>query len=229
MIQLVVFAKRSYDKFVRDYRFSCMAYNWRKKNRHNKTFAARYFPIDRVTVGKHTYGMLDIRSFCNEAGEKLQIGNYVSIADNVIFILGGEHQIKTFTTFPLAAYFTRINNNKDSGSKGPIVIEDEVWIGAGALILSGVTIGKGSVVGAGAVVTKNVPPYSVTAGNPAKVIKYRFTEDTLSRIKEIKLLNISENAIQVNFELLYEEIENNNWAIEKIRNLCSLKNNELQK
>jgi len=83
MIGIIVHTKRKYDKLVNDNKFSCMAYAWRKKNRHKKTFAARCFPIDVVTVGKHTYGMLDVRSFCTEAGEKLQIGNYVSIADAV--------------------------------------------------------------------------------------------------------------------------------------------------
>jgi virginiamycin A acetyltransferase len=219
MIGIIVHTKRKYDKLVNDNKFSCMAYAWRKKNRHNKTFAARCFPIDVVTVGKHTYGMLDVRSFCTEAGEKLQIGNYVSIADDVIFILGGQHQIKTLTTFPLRAYYTRIDNDMDSMSKGPIIIEDEVWIGTGALILSGVKIGRGAIVGAGAVVNKEIPPYAIAAGNPAKVIKFRFSEMTRSKIKDLKLTEIPNDTIQNNFDLFYEDIENNDSAIELIQKL----------
>ena len=154
VIELVVFMKRKLDKLISEFKFSSMAYKSRKRNRHNRTFAARNFQIDRVTVGRHSYGMLDVRTFCDEAGEKLEIGNYVSIAENVVFILGGQHQIKTITTFPLKAYFTRVDNIMDSMSKGPIIVEDEVWIGTCALILSGVKIGKGSIIGAGAVVPR---------------------------------------------------------------------------
>jgi virginiamycin A acetyltransferase len=223
MIELLVHIKRKYDKLIKDYKFSCMAYAWRKKNRHNKTFAARFFPIDRVTVGKHSYGMLDIRTFCNDAGEKLEIGNYVSIADDVVFILGGQHQTKALSTFPLRSYFTRIDNNRDSMSKGPIIVEDEVWIGVGALILSGVKIGKGAIIGARAVVTKDIPPYSIAAGNPAKIIKYRFSENTIKKILEIKLSDIPEETIKNNFVLLYEQIENNDSIIGQITTLSSLK------
>lgn len=192
-----------------------------KKNRHNRTFAARFFPVNRVTVGNHSYGMIDVRTFCDDAGEKLQIGNFVSIANDVVFILGGQHQSKTFSTFPLRAYFTRIDNNLDSMSKGPIIIEDEVWIGASALILSGVNIGKGAIVAAGAVISKDIPPYAVVAGNPAKIIKYRFSEEIICQIKDIRLSEIDDDTIQNNFELLYEKIENNDSKIELIRKLCS--------
>lgn len=222
MIGLVVYLKRKYDKLMQEYRFSCMSYAWRKKNRHNRTFAARFFPVDRVKVGLNSYGMLDVRAFCAESGEKLEIGNYVSIADGVIFILGGQHQTETFSTFPLRAYFTRIDNQIDSMSKGPIMVEDEVWIGTGAIIVSGVRIGKGAIVGAGAVVTKDIPPYSMAAGNPVKIVKYRFSEDTINKILEIKLSDIPEETIKRSFELLYEQIENNDKVIDQLKALSSL-------
>lgn len=67
----------------------------------------------------------------------------------------------------------------------PIIIEDDVWIGANAIILSGVTIGEGAIIGAGSVVTKNVEPYTIFAGNPAKKIKMRFTEDELLNHRQL--------------------------------------------
>jgi virginiamycin A acetyltransferase len=221
MIGLMVHLKRKVDKLLKDYQLSRIAYNWRRNNRHNKTFAARIFPIERVKVGKHSYGMLDVRTFSNDAGEALAIGNYVSIADNVVFVLGGQHQTNCLTTFPLKAYFTGIDNNLDSMSKGPIIIEDEVWIGMGAIILSGVNIGRGAIIGAGSVVTKNIPPYSIAAGSPARVVKYRFSTDTIKKLQDINLADIPEQSIQKNFELFYERIENNDKVIEQIAALKS--------
>lgn len=72
-------------------------------------------------------------------------------------------------------------------TKGPIVLEDDVWIGYGATVLSGVTLGKGSVVGAGALVCGDVPSYAIVAGIPAKVIRYRFDDETRARLAAIDL------------------------------------------
>jgi len=70
---------------------------------------------------------------------------------------------------------------KELGSDGRVVIEDDTWIGANTLILKNVRIGEGSIIGAGSVVTKDIPPYSIAVGNPAKVIKQRFTNEELVR------------------------------------------------
>ena len=75
--------------------------------------------------------------------------------------------------------------SKKNGDDMPIIIEDDVWIGANAIILSGVTIGEGAIIGAGSVVTKNVEPYTIFAGNPAKKIKMRFTEDELLNHRQL--------------------------------------------
>ena len=216
---VLVFLKRKFDKLIIDVKFSNMAYQWRERNRHNRTFAARFFPLDRVIVGKNTYGMLDVRSFCDNAGEMLRIGSYVSIAEGVVFILGGQHQTNTFTTFPLKAYFSRKDNNQDSSSKGPIEIEDEVWIGTNSIILSGVKIGKGSIVGAGAVVTKDIPPYTVAAGNPAKVIRYRFSSDLIAELMVLNLSDISDKNIKENINVLYERIDDEGKVLHFIKSL----------
>ena len=77
----------------------------------------------------------------------------------------------------------RDNLKSDYISKGNVIIEEDVWIGSNAVILSGVRIGRGGVVAAGSIVTKNVPRYSIVAGNPAKVIKYRFDEETIRKLE----------------------------------------------
>lgn len=146
---------------------------WRHRNRHNlTTLKGDYFPLDNVVVGNMTYG--SIHAICFDASkESLKIGNYCSIADEVVFLLGGGHRLDTLSTYPFRSKFF---SEVQASTKGPIVVEDDVWIGYGATILSGVTLGKGCVVGARALVCSDVPPYSVVVGVPAKIIKFRFDE-----------------------------------------------------
>ena len=117
----------------------------------------------------------------------LHIGAYCSITYNVQILLGGEHRTDWVTTSPLRV-LSRLPGADQDGhprSKGDVVIGNDVWLGLGSIILSGVTVGDGAVVGAGSVVTKDVPSFAIVAGNPARVIRYRFTpeiREALSRI-----------------------------------------------
>lgn len=190
---------------LRNMELSTFQRNWRKRNKHNQTFASSIFPTNIVTVGSRSYGMLNIYSYYPE-NEKLTIGNYVSIAPDVKFILGGNHQIQTLTSFPLKSFFTGKHAEQDSCSHGSIVVEDEVWIGINAIILSGVTLGKGAIVAAGAVVAKDVPPYAIVGGNPAKVIKYRFTKEVIEKLMPINLMEIPDRVLKESLPLLYEKI-----------------------
>lgn len=170
-------------------------YLWRKKNNHNYTrlgeitnqSSLNFILSDKVKVGKNTYGTINIGYSGNEK-ESLNIGNDVSIAADVKFLLGGEHNYHCITTYPFAVKKFKVKS--DSLSKGPIVIEDEVWIGERAFIMSGVKIGKGAIIAAGSIVTKDVPPYAIVGGNPASLIKYRFDEDIIEKIKDIDLYKI---------------------------------------
>ena len=104
----------------------------------------------------------------------VKIGNHFMSGPNVTFITGN-HRIDI-----VGKYMTEIiNKDKLPENDVEIVVEDDVWIGAGSIILKGVRIGHGSVVAAGSIVTKDVPPYAIVGGNPAKVIKYRFTENEI--------------------------------------------------
>jgi acetyltransferase-like isoleucine patch superfamily enzyme len=178
---------------------------WRKRNSHNTTVAGNIFPIEIVSVGKMSYGLLNILN-SSSSNERLQIGNFVSIAPNVLFVLGGNHQINTITNFPL--YSVLVSPNPvDAGSKGPIIIEDEVWIGTRAVILSGVTIAKGAIVAAGSVVTKNVPPYAICGGNPACVIKYRFSAEIINMLMSFHLSDVSNERLCDHMDDIYKKIE----------------------
>jgi acetyltransferase-like isoleucine patch superfamily enzyme len=182
---------------------------WRMKNNHNFTTLSKSVKDSNIiSVGKYSYGELCTESYGNK-NEKLEIGSFVSIAKNVIFILGGNHQIHSFTTFPLKSIFVENNPEFDAQTKGKICVEDEVWIGNNVLVLSGVTIGQGAIIAAGSVVTKDVKPYSIVGGNPAKFIKWRISEPLIEKRKKIVLSDIGINRIKDNQNLFYEELNEN--------------------
>ncbi|OIV43603.1 hypothetical protein BKM63_03080 [Flavobacterium johnsoniae] len=180
---------------------------WRLNNKHNSTTISLNVKNSKIiTVGKHSYGEIITESFENKS-EQLSIGNFVSIASNVVFILGGNHKINTFTTYPLKAHFLEDFSEDDAGTKGPIKVEDEVWIGNNVLVLSGVTLGKGSIIAAGSVVTKDVMPFSIVGGNPAKFIKWRISENLIQERVAIDLEKIGLEAILKNVELFYTPLD----------------------
>ncbi|TGD57137.1 CatB-related O-acetyltransferase [Flavobacterium humi] len=178
---------------------------WKRLNQHNYTVPCAIFPMEKVRVGKMSYGPLDIKSFGN-AQESLTIGDYVSISSNVVFILGGNHQIGTFSNYPLHSKLIGLSPEKDAGVKGPIVVENEVWIGTGAIILSGVTLGKGSIIAAGAVVSKDVPPYAIVGGNPAKIIRYRFEESLIAQLKDLSVSDFDHDTLKANMDEFYRPL-----------------------
>lgn len=156
-------------------------FTWKRANRHNRTSPVNVFDHSKVSVGKGTYGGIEAFFFGTE-GERIEIGNYVSIGPHVTFLAGGEHRLDGVSTYPFLAYGA---GEVEAVSKGPIVVKDDVWIGLGAKILSGVTIGQGAVIAAGAVVTKDVPPYAIVGGVPAKLIRWRFPEPVRAKLATI--------------------------------------------
>lgn len=179
---------------------------WRYNNAHNDTRLISDIDQDRVHVGLHTYGDLNIYTFSSK--QDLFIGNFCSIADDVVFLLAGNHTSDTISTFPFKKRI--LNNEAESLSKGNIIVEDDVWIGKRAIILSGVHIGQGSIIAAGAVVTKDIPPYSIVAGVPAKVIKKRFSNDVIEKVNHVNWEYCNDDFLKSNEHLLYERIDSSN-------------------
>lgn len=188
---------------------------WRKKNKHNFTRIGSNFSTSKVSVGVATYGTLNVITF-NSEDEFLELGSYCSIADNVTFLLSGEHSYKKISTYPFKNKI--LKNGEECISKGKIKVEDDVWIGYGATILSGVTIGQGAIIGAGTVVAKDVPPYAIYANG--KILKYRFDEKIIEKLKDIDYSKLNNKKISDKLSILYEDIteENIEDIIKQINN-----------
>lgn len=180
---------------------------WRSLNHHNETVSKNKFPISQVKVGKCTYGVLNILKH-TDSNEILYIGNFCSIAPNVQFILGSDHQYSCMSTFPFKVKI--FNQEYEATSKGDIRVYDDVWIGFGTIILSGIKINQGSIIAAGSVVTKDVPPYAIVGGNPAKIIKYRFDKNIIEKLLRIDFSKLDKNLITKNVNNLYRKIDDSN-------------------
>lgn len=134
------------------------------------------------------------------------IGRYCSIGQSVSFCAGYDHDYRRVTTSPLWIHGLGVND--DGGRMRPrrnhILIGNDVWIGDGARIMGGVQVGNGAVIGAGAVVAKDVPPYAIVAGNPARVVKYRFSEEIIAKLQRIKFWRWPYEKFQENLPLMYD-------------------------
>jgi acetyltransferase-like isoleucine patch superfamily enzyme len=163
----------------------------------NKDFA------DKYSVGRYTYGLPEVFDFKDNNCGNLKIGSFCSISSNVKIFLSGNHRTDWVTTYPFNVVFPKFESfTGHPQSKGDVVIGNDVWIGMGSLILSGVKIGDGAVVGAGSIVTKDVPPYTIVAGNPAKIINLRFSQEEIQSLLRIQWWDRDILWIEENMHLL---------------------------
>jgi chloramphenicol O-acetyltransferase type B len=161
----------------------------------------------RVRVGRHTYGVHAQTVFMARDEDRLSVGNFCSVAEGVRFIYGN-HPVNTVTTFPLRTILVENwQRNVDAISRGPIIVGNDVWIASESLILSGVTIGDGAVIGAGSVVTRDVAPYSLTAGAPARHLRFRHTEAQVARLLRIRWWDWPDEKVLAHLDELYGDVE----------------------
>ena len=186
-------------------RFSLILFRkrWRNTNRFNTTIPLNIFDINSVFIGKHTYGGIAVLNYNNYY--KLTIGNYCSIATDVMFILDADHYTKHISSFPFKVKM--LGEQFEGVSKGDIIVDDDVWIGYGATIMSGVHISQGAVIAAGAVVTKDVPPYAIVGGVPAKVIKYRFEPEMIEKLLKVDYSKLTKEMIEDHIDDLYVDLK----------------------
>ena len=151
-------------------------------------------------------------------GDKLIIEKFCAIARDVKFIMNGaNHKIDSFTTYPFSIFRNGwekvIPKSEELPYKGDTIIGNDVWIGYDSLIMPGIKIGDGSVIASRSVITKNIEPYSIVGGNPAKLIRMRFDDKVIEQLKKIKWWNWPINKITSNLEIL---TSNNYEAILKL-------------
>lgn len=150
-------------------------------------------------VGKHTYGHHNIEIYYWGEGTWLDIGSFCSISGHITVYLGGNHRIDWATTYPFGHInqniFNNFNGKGHPQTKGDVKIGNDVWIGTSVTIMSGVTIGDGAVLANNSVITKDVEPYSIVGGNPFKLIKKRFDEETINQLLELKWWELDDSYI----------------------------------
>ena len=159
-------------------------------------------------IGRGT-GAVGADALFNCETSSILIGRFCSLANKIYFIMGANHPYKNVTTFPFYLDFvveSVFGNVKLLPFKVPnhyqVILGHDVWLGYGVKILSGVKIGNGAVVGAGAVVAKDIPPYAIAVGNPARVIKYRFDGETIKKLLAVKWWNWDLKKIADNVPLM---------------------------
>lgn len=140
-----------------------------------------------MTFGKYTYGTPNV--LWKTTDSELIVGNFCSIGKNVNIYLGGNHRYDFVTTYPFGYLYKDVFNFIGNGhplKNGGVIIGNDVWIANNVTIMAGVTIGDGAVIANNSHVVKDVEPYSVVGGNPAKLIKYRFTQEQIKQLLQIK-------------------------------------------
>ncbi len=152
-----------------------------------------------IIVGDYTYydDFEDVKNFEKNVkyhfeftGDKLYIGKFCMIASGATFIMNGaNHLTKAITSYPFSIFgngWDHAMEGKSYPYKGDTRIGNDVWIGHKATIMPGINIGDGAIIGSHSVVTKDVPPYTIVGGNPAKIIKKRFSEEKIEQLLEMK-------------------------------------------
>jgi acetyltransferase-like isoleucine patch superfamily enzyme len=153
----------------------------------------------RVMIGKGSYG--HVRVFSWDRSAEIRIGKFTSIA-SVTIMLGGEHHYRDVSTYPFRELYAG-KEEESAKARGEVSIGNDVWIGRDVFILDNLIISDGAVLGAKSVITRDVPPYAVVAGNPAEVKKYRFSDEEIRMLLESKWWELPEEFIKRNVELFY--------------------------
>jgi virginiamycin A acetyltransferase len=172
-----------------------------------KNASVRYAKIDfegnnSIAGGTSISGYLKIglgstiSSNCNLNGDII-IGRYCQLAGN-IGIFSSNHPTNYITTFTSKAFLNGVL--KKNSQNGSVNIGNDVWIGHGAILLKDVNIGHGAIIAAGAIVTKDVPPYSIVGGNPARILKYRFSDEIINKLLEIQWWDHNSDFIKINID-----------------------------
>lgn len=162
------------------------------RNQEESGFLRRRFrALYDVEVGQYSYGVFD----CWRIRPGTRIGRYCSFAGSAL-IISANHPLKALSTHPIFYLKARGVIDEDRVITRPVIVEDDVWVGHHAIITPGCKrIGRGAVIGAGAVVTRDVEPYAIVGGNPAKLIRHRFTPEVIAAIERTRWWELDRHAL----------------------------------
>lgn len=155
----------------------------------------------QVESGKLSYGRVNIHAYQN--GGRFAVGNYTSIGE-IDVVLGGEHH-RGITTFPFKSKVLGFDVSKDNNSIKPVIVEHDCWIGWNVTLLEGVTVRTGTIVGAGSVITRSTNPYSIWAGNPAREIAKRFSDEEIEALLRSEWWLYPSEKLTSKIDLLYSK------------------------
>jgi acetyltransferase-like isoleucine patch superfamily enzyme/SAM-dependent methyltransferase len=174
----------------------------------SRTWLKEKIKDERIDIGDYSYSNGSVNFYLENPEDKIEVGKFCSIAPNVTIFGGGEHFTQRATAYPFNFLFLQdpsITHNPDARTKGVTRIGNDVWIGQSAIILSGVTVGDGAIIGAGAVVSRDVPPYAIVAGNPAQIVRHRFSPSTIEFLLNLQWWDWPLEKILLNLDLLYQD------------------------
>jgi len=168
-------------------------------------FIGDYTYFDDRRHGPDKFEEYNVLYNYNFSKVKLVIGKFCALAAETRFIMTGDHKLDAISTFPFPIFghgWESAFDVYDLPVKGDIIIGNDVWFGYDSLTMNGVTIGHGAIIGARSMVVKDVPPYSIVAGNPAKVVKQRFDDATIERLLQIAWWDWNIEKINKNLDVI---------------------------
>ncbi|MTI43888.1 virginiamycin A acetyltransferase [Roseibium hamelinense] len=164
-------------------------------------FLKNHITRDNIEVGEYTYYHDDqdapafqdrnVRYHFDFIGDRLVIGKFCALARGTTFIMNGaNHYMDGFSTYPFNVFSADWSEGLDpkrvsESTRGDTVLKNDIWLGTNSTVLPGVTIGNGAIIGAHAVVAKDVPDYAIVVGNPGRIVKMRFDDDTINRLNQV--------------------------------------------
>ena len=172
--------------------------------------------------GEYSYGHIAIVDFSPEKTEVVETGKFCSFASNICILLNANHRHDTLSTYPFKEFGWNTAKYFNRTTKKTPKIGNDVWIGNGVTILSGVEIGDGAVIATNTMVTKDVPPYAIVAGNPGRVKKFRFNETQISELLKYPWWNLSKEEIATEILPYMTDIEK---VIEILKQIYGKKTN----